>query len=360
MSQNPPPTVPGRRPQLDIFANVRDLGEPELFDFLNQLLWIAPEELRFRLKEVLDTLPPEGDNLERVFGLIRAQWKDLRSHDSIQIAIVGPSRTGKSSLAELLKARASRPAEMFSIVDTQGLDEFLGFGRDSRTPPELESADIVLLLLDARYGLTDDTRQLVDRLRELPGTLLVALNKIDAIEDASRRVRQARRRLKAPVLPLSTRRPETLDPILKAFVTTSSKALYPLARNFPHFRRSLCSGTVTQAGLGAALVGAIPLPVSDLLPLTAIQVSMVLKLARVYGFEMDRTRARELIPMLMAGTLIREATHRLQERCPGQSTLIAVSAAGSWTFLLGQLGIRYFENLVRMSNRPALRLVESA
>src|SRR5690606_39494931 len=55
------------------------------------------------------------------------------------------------------------------------------------------------------------------------------------------------------------------------------------------------------SSFGSALVALIPIPVSDLLPMTAIQTAMILKIARAFGFSINRSRARELLPMLAAG-----------------------------------------------------------
>jgi GTP-binding protein Era len=132
---------------------------------------------------------------------------------------------------------------------------------------------------------------------------------------------------------------------LKAIVTTYPKALFPLSRRFPRFRRTVCNGIVTQAAIGSGLVGAIPIPISDILPISAIQTAMLLKIARVYGFRIDRGRARELLPMLAAGGLIREGCHRLREQFPEQKRIVSVSVGGTWTFLVGKAAILYFERL---------------
>ncbi len=151
--------------------------------------------------------------------------------------------------------------------------------------------------------------------------------------------------LGARVLGVSVSQPETIDRLLKAVVATNPNTLYVLAGNFPGFRRTICDGIVSRAAFAAGLVAAIPIPISDLLPITAIQTSMLLKIARAFGYSLNRQRARELLPMLVAATVAREGSNRLGRHFPQYGKLIAVSIAGMWSFLLGQAAIRYFENV---------------
>jgi GTP-binding protein Era len=109
---------------------------------------------------------------------------------------------------------------------------------------------------------------------------------------------------------------------------------------------------VGQSALGAALVGAVPIPVSDVLPITALQIAMLLRIARVFGFTISRERAQELLPVLAAGILLREGGHRLRERFPRQKALIAVSVGGLWTYLVGRASVEYFDRLSQVLRQP--------
>ena len=61
-------TIP-REP--DIFANIRDSAPVELLGFLDQIVLLLPEGSRYRLKQVFDSLLPEGDNMQKVLELNR-------------------------------------------------------------------------------------------------------------------------------------------------------------------------------------------------------------------------------------------------------------------------------------------------
>ncbi len=334
--------------QLDVFKNLRGQASPELLDFLNQVLVFFPLDFAYRLKQVVDALPRDGDNMQKVLELVRSQWRDINSQRWVRIAVTGPNRTGKESLVKAILSRKSpAAASIFTVVETPGLEEFLGYRASAGNPEELAGADVIVLTLDGRYGVAPSTVQLAEGLQRLDKPLLVALTKIDLVEKPAEAVRETRRKLGLKVVPVSVHRPASIDRLLKEIVATNSKALFPLTQSFPEFRRGICDGVVTQAALASSLVGALSIPVSDLLPITAIQTGMLLKIARSFGFRLNRDRARELIPMLVGGVLVREGGHRLRRRFPGHGKLIAVSVAGLWTYGLGRAAIAYFEHLTR-------------
>ena len=51
-----------RLAQHDVFANIRDWAPDDLLSFLDQVVLLLPEDVRFRLKRVIDSLAPDGDN----------------------------------------------------------------------------------------------------------------------------------------------------------------------------------------------------------------------------------------------------------------------------------------------------------
>lgn len=331
---------------IDVFAHLRDNVSPRLLEFLDQAIVLFPEELRYRIKKVLDSLPSEGDNMQKILEVVRFQWKDIRSQHWVRIAVTGPSQTGKSSLLQaILYKQASDARPIFSIVETPGLEEYLGYGSEAALPSGLAQADLILLVLDARYGISRLTGQTLDKLHDLGIPLLVVLNKIDLVEDSNSTIHEAKRALRCSVFSTSVYQPETIDKLLKAMVAANSKTLYPLAQSFPDFRRTLCSSIITQASFAVGLVGVIPIPVSDMLPITAIQTAMVLKISRAFGYELDRQRARELLPMLVAGVVAREAGHRLRQRYPSQKQMVSVLVGAGATYLMGRLAVRYFERI---------------
>ena len=328
----------------DVFDRLRNWAPDELLSFLDQVVLILPGEVRYRLKQVVDSLPGEGDHLQKVLELVRSQWKGIRSEEWVKIAVVGPAQTGKTALVEALRREqelSSKP--VLSVVELAGLEEFLGYERGNERLEELHEAALIVLVLDARLEVSDSTRRMYEGLKEVGKPVLVVLNRIDGVDSPSRALSLARRQLGAVVLAASGAETKRLGPLLKAAVDLCPAALPTLTEAFPEFRRGICAGIVTQASFAAAIAGAVPIPVSDFLPITAIQTGMLLKVARAFGFPLDRRRAREILPLLAAGLAVREGSHELRVRFPQYRRLISVSVAGIWTLLLGHTAIGYFD-----------------
>jgi GTP-binding protein Era len=350
-----------RLAQQDVFANIRDWAPEDLLNFLDQVVLLLPEDVRFRLKRVIDSLSSEGDNMQKVLELVRSQWRGIQSDEWIQIAVAGPAQTGKNSLIKAIARRQDPASEsIFSIVDIQGLDEYLGYKTGRSLPEEFYFAEVILLVLDAQYELSDSTISMYRRLNSLGKPVLVVLNKIDLVERPWKVLREAGKQLGTTVFTFSSMQPETVEKLLKSIVDSNPKTLAPLTWSFPELRRTICNGVISQAAFAGAVVGAVPIPVSDLLPMTAIQTGMLLKIARAFGYHLNQQRARELIPMLAAGLAVREGAHRMRARFPQYRSLISVSVAGVWTFCLGQAAVQYFEKfsgLVDANESPRLSSV---
>ena len=336
----------------DVFARVRGWAPKEALEFLDLVLLFFPDDFKYRIKQVIDSLPTEADNLDKVLELVRRQWQDLQSDEHFQIAVAGLPRAGKSSLVRMITAnQAGGSPPIFVPVNLPGLQEFVGYESEQSLPPELQEVDMVLLVLDGRFELSESTRDLHRRLQNCGKPLLVVLNKIDLTDSPGDALKEAKRLLATTVFPASIQKPGTVRRLLKAIVASDPKALYVLTRSLPDFRRSICDATITQSALASGLVGAIPIPVSDLLPVAAIQTAMLLKIARAFGYPLSHERARELLPLLASGVVVREGGYRLRQKFPRQERLISVSVAGGWTFLVGQFMVHYFEQLCRLTEK---------
>jgi len=152
-----------------------------------------------RASDAAGRLARLGERLEMIRGRAR-QGSLLRS--GVHVVLVGQPNVGKSSLLNRLTgeeraivtelAGTTRDALRetiqvegipLHIVDTAGLrptDDHIERAGISRTWREIENADVALLLVDARLGVTADDREITAR---LPPALerLTLLNKCDLI-----------------------------------------------------------------------------------------------------------------------------------------------------------------------------------
>ncbi len=153
-----------------------------------------------------------GDLLDEVVARLPEPEPEEESDDEINVAIIGRPNAGKSSLTNRLTgversivsdvAGTTRDAidtvvehegKKYRIVDTAGIRrksqidedvEYYGFVRSLRA---IDRAEVVLLIVDATLGLTDQDQRVAGLAAERGCAMVILINKWDLIEDPNRR-----------------------------------------------------------------------------------------------------------------------------------------------------------------------------
>ncbi len=153
-----------------------------------------------------------GDLLDEVVARLPEPESEEESDDEINVAIIGRPNAGKSSLTNRLTgversivsdvAGTTRDAidtvvehegKKYRIVDTAGIRrksqidedvEYYGFVRSLRA---IDRAEVVLLMVDATLGLTDQDQRVAGLAAERGCAMVILINKWDLIEDPNRR-----------------------------------------------------------------------------------------------------------------------------------------------------------------------------
>ena len=128
--------------------------------------------------------------------------------------------------------------------------------------------------------------------------------------------------------------------------------------------------SIVNYHVGFSLVaGAIPIPLADIMAVTAIQLEMIRKIAKVYGVTYNNSYAKSLITSLTGRTLLSSITGKsvagigasLLKTLPGIGTAIGVSSqaiiSGASTYAVGKVFIYHFSNNGTLSgiNKESLR-----
>ena len=153
-----------------------------------------------------------GDLLDEVVARLPEPEPEEESDDEINVAIIGRPNAGKSSLTNRLTgversivsdvAGTTRDAidtvvehegKKYRIVDTAGIRrksqidedvEYYGFVRSLRA---IDRAEVVLLMVDATLGLTDQDQRVAGLAAERGCAMVILINQWDLIEDPNRR-----------------------------------------------------------------------------------------------------------------------------------------------------------------------------
>ncbi len=96
----------------------------------------------------------------------------------------------------------------------------------------------------------------------------------------------------------------------------------------------------------AATLAAVPLPFATMPVLTALQVSLVGLLGRLYGQTISPSQAGGIVSAIAGGFLAQAVGRELIKFVPGFGSVVAASWAGAYTWALGETACVYFGDLL--------------
>jgi small GTP-binding protein len=378
-------------------------------------LHLARENLRELLRD--ERLPSSvRDSLKDDFTQVEAMLEKLE-HGHLHIAVFGRVSVGKSALLNALLGEErfavsalhgeTRHSDMAPwqevevggvyLIDTPGINEISGEARERMAEDVAGRADLVLFVVDG--DLTQTEYQAIQSLHQRNRPILVVLNKSDRYTGEERELLLASLRQKLEHLVATTYIvPAAANPAERIYLQTDEQGREHEIRRRPlpdvarladslwqliekegmalcALNASLFAGELSDevAGrivkvrqevaervirgycLGKGVAVALnPIPVADLVAALALDASMVMHLARVYGMSVSRGEAGELIKTIGAQMALLMATvwtvnlaaSALKAGSIGLSTLVTAAAQGAMgyytTYIVGKAAQRYF------------------
>ena len=298
------------------------------------------------------------------------------------MAIVGPANVGKSTLYnQLVRAKADRgevspvpgttredqqaDAGLFTVVDTPGADAVGEVGEREKeiALAAAREADFLIVMFDAIQGIKRDEQALFAELAGLGKPLVVVLNKIDLVRrHADRVMEEVAKSLglePGQVVPCSAQAGKNVDRILLAVAKAEPELVAALGQALPAYRRKLALQATHGAASTAAAIALAPLPILDVVPLLAVQVSLVLGIARIYDYRITLRRARELVATFGLGLLGRTLFQELSRLGGPPGWLLAAAIAASTTAVMGYAAAIWFERGERLTGDALRRLTRT-
>ena len=345
-------------------------------------LWNAlPDAERANFETLLQDLPVALGPLRRIFDLVVDQYKPLFPKRSI--AILGPANVGKSTLYnQLVRSKADRAqvspvpgttrenqqadAGLFSLTDTPGADAVGPVGERERRIAfqAADQADLVLLVYEATRGVKRYERELFDRLTAAGKPFVVVLNKMDLIDKPDREavLESAAHNLgleSAQVIGAVAETGENVGRLVLAIAKSEPGLLAAIAAAMPEYRARLAWQRIVPAASAAAVVGIVPLPLIDLIPLLGIQFGLVLSIARIYGYRLTLRRVRELVAAFGLGFAARYAFHQLSKLGGVPGWVLGASVAAATTAAMGYAAMNWFAYGERPTRQAMAQAVSS-
>lgn len=278
-----------------------------------------------------DGLIPEVFSAETYMAGVQKSIKKAASelgeeeNRDLLIFVVGEANAGKSSLVNGLLGKHladvkaipgwTRESCLYAysdhlfIVDTPGLHETdtiaLGDGVPTRASDE---ADVIMYVVNLGGNRTPQERDTFRALRAFGRPVILVANKLDLIKQDERDdvLDDVARRFDVTAAGLCAVSAETGEgvealsvEIFRILEEHGGGLLW--AKNARH-RDAMVKAHIGWAAASAFGIGVIPIPLADIVPLTAIQCRMWMRIARIYGYDITEETAKGLIVSIAAGT----------------------------------------------------------
>ena len=141
------------------------------------------------------------------------------------------------------------------------------------------------------------------------------------------------------------------DNLSQLLPEAESKAIYQLldqqaGEKLGNIYRNAGRRYILPFSIMAATLSAVPLPFATMPVLTALQVSMVGLLGKLYGQTITPSQAGSIVSTIAGGFVAQAVARELIKFIPGFGSVIAASWAGAYTWALGEAACVYFGDLM--------------
>jgi small GTP-binding protein len=259
-------------------------------------------------------------------------------------------RADVSAVPGTTRVSQGADAGLFAVVDTPGADAAgaVGEAEKERAFSAAREADFLVVVFDAVQGIKRTEQELYRELQALERPHVVVLNKIDLVRsrERDRVVEAAARNLAlAPeqVVPCVAKDGEHVERVLLAVAKAEPEIVAALGAALPEYRTALAWSATRTAAATAAVIALTPLPILDIFPLLAVQTTLVLAIARIYGQRITFGRARELVVTFGLGLAGRTLFQELSKLGGPPGWMLAAAVAASTTVVMGRAAALWFE-----------------
>ncbi|RNF40289.1 GTPase [Planococcus salinus] len=281
------------------------------------------------------------------------------------ISLIGEVNAGKSStvnkiIGEDIASTNPMPGETVSVdpynikglenikfMDTPGLND-PNDENPKKTLEFVQQSDVVLFFLNAAGTvLSDSEKEKFTAIEKHNKDILIVLNKIDAAENIPSIVQFVKNHTnnKYKVIPISSKTGENLETLKKEILFLLEKKGKDLlfAKSMKE-KSAAANRWIIGSGVSAGVIGASPIPGSDVIPLTSLQVGLIIKLSKLYDQPLTKKAAKDMIVITATQTIGHTIYRQALKFIPGAGSVIGGTVASAMTLALGY-GVKYaYEN----------------
>jgi len=283
--------------------------------------------------------------------------------ERLLLVVVGEVNAGKSSLVNALLRRSVAGVSpiagytqvvhtyeynrWFTIVDTPGLQD-VDDNVANRTLEVLPLADVILYLVNCAQGCSRTCASELATIKETGTPYKVLLSRADLLRDEEQKAQfleATSRQLSvesSDVLFVSEQSQEGLRELAAWIEGLDARSLdwaRVLRLGLPQLERMLDSeaeSVIWKRATAAGVIGAVPIPIADIIPITGLQVEMAYELGKIFGEEIEAKRLKEMVAILGAAVVAREVARQLVKLIPGVGWVVSAGVAFGATVGIGK------------------------
>lgn len=302
--------------------------------------------------------------MNRMFEDEMKKVNDTLEQDLL-ISLIGEVNAGKSStvnriIGEDIASTNPMPGETVSVdpynmrglenikfMDTPGLND-PNDENPKKTLKFVQKSDVVLFFLNAAGTVfSDSEKEKFTEIEKNNKDILIVLNKIDAAENIPSLIQfvKSHTNNKYKVIPISSKTGENLEELKREILVILEKKGKDLlfAKSMKE-KSAAATRWIVGAGVSAGIIGASPIPGSDVVPLTSLQVGLIIKLSKLYDKPLTKKAARDMIVITATQTVGHTIYRQALKFIPGAGSVIGGTVATAMTVALGY-GVKYaYEN----------------
>ena len=203
-------------------------------------------------------------------------------------------------------------------------------------------------MFDAIQGIKRAELDLYTDLVSLKRPYIVVINKCDLIKkhQLPSVLRKAATNLALSpnqVIGVSAKDGKNVEHVIAAIANMEPEMVAALGSCLPSFRWNLSWQAILSASGAAGLIGLLPLPFADFIPLLMTQSTMIIAIARIYDYKITFSRAKELIATFGIGFIGRTLFAEFSKLGGIPGWILAAAIASATTTAMGYAAAIWFE-----------------
>lgn len=303
---------------------------------------------------MLDSLAEQARD---AWDRLRWGWDDTSANqERRRAALVGLPGAGKKTLFKSLFGWSAATEPLMdedvvtgSTVHDYGLFTLMDLPLEGYQVEEarlyLESADVIIYLLDAAAGLRDEDCQWIARLRVGRAPLMLVLNKADLLDDRLPAARaEIENCLAMSVIPLCARDSGAVQSVfVSALVRDCPSLAAPLALQVKSVRREAALRLIRQSTAFSLVTSVEPLPLLDIPVLIGLQIHLLNRIGALYGHNQASIGQGAIILAVAVGLVMRYIAQTALKFLPYAGWVLSGAVAATGTWIVGRAALTYYE-----------------